>query len=73
MNLPLFLCAAMLVCGPAVAADKPAKPKPCPKGQVAATSKATGDQHCFTPRAMMVAPAQPAKGAKVTAPVLKTN
>lgn len=71
MKLPLFLCAALLVCGPAIAADKPAGKavKPCPKGQVATTSKITGDQHCFAPQAIMVTPVQPA-GSKATPPVL---
>jgi uncharacterized protein YdeI (BOF family) len=72
MKLALALLAILLVSTAAIAADKqPAKVKPCAKGQVATTSRITGDQHCFTPQApMLVTPVQPAKGAKVTAPVL---
>jgi hypothetical protein len=71
MKLPLALLAAFLLTTAAHAAGKiAAKPKPCPKGQAATTSKITGDQHCFVPQAFMVTPA---KGGKVTPPVLKTN
>ncbi len=58
MNLPFVLCALLLLSGAAVAADRPAaKPKPCPKGQVATTSKITGEQACFA-MTMMPAPGQ---------------
>jgi hypothetical protein len=54
MKLPLALFAIFLVSTAAIAADtKPAaKPKPCPKGQVATTSKITGEQHCFAMQVM---------------------
>jgi len=72
MKLALALLAVLLVSTAASAADRqPARVKPCAKGQVATTSRITGDQHCFTPRApVMVMPVPPARGAKVTAPVL---
>lgn len=80
MKLPLFLCAALLMCGPAIAADKPAgkqAAKPCPKGQIAMHLDTwNGKLVCAKPQGMMMAaPVQPAKGGgAVTAPVLtKTN
>ncbi len=73
MKLPLVLCSLVLFSTTAIAADtKSAKPQPCPKGQVATTSKITGEQHCFTPTVMMGTPAQTASG-KSAAPVLKKN
>lgn len=61
MKLPLALFAAFLASTAAFAAtkDAPAKPKPCPKGQVATTSKITGEQACFA-MAMMLGPGQAA-------------
>ncbi|GEM_PF-6163596 len=60
MKLPLALFAVFLFSTAAIAADtKPAKPKPCPKGQVATTSKITGEQVCFAMQ-MMIAPGQAA-------------
>jgi len=60
MKLPLVLFAVFLVSSAAIAADtKPAKPKPCPKGQVATTSKVTGERACFAMR-MMPTPGQAA-------------
>lgn len=58
MKLPLALLVLFLVSSAAIAADtKPAKPKPCPKGQVATTSKITGEQACFAMQ-MMTTPGQ---------------
>jgi hypothetical protein len=76
MKFPLALFALLLLCDAAMAADKEkTRVRPCPKGQVATTSKITGDQHCFVPTPFVSAPAQPAKGGTVTAPtpVLKTK
>jgi len=72
----LALFAVLLLSTAAIAADKDkgeAKVKPCPKGQVATTSKVTGAQFCFAPTPFIATPVQPAKGGPVTAPVLKTN
>jgi len=74
MKSLLALFAVLLLSSAAIAADKDkAKVKPCPKGQVATTSKVTGAQFCFAPTPFIAAPVQPAKGSPVTAPVLKTN
>ena len=61
MKLPLALFAVLLTSTAAIAAtkDAPAKPKPCPKGQVATTSKITGERACFAMQ-MMMAPGQAA-------------
>jgi hypothetical protein len=61
MKLPLALFAVFLTSAAALAAtkDAPAKPKPCPKGQVATTNKITGERACFA-MTMMVAPGQAA-------------
>jgi hypothetical protein len=83
MKLPLALFAVLLVSTGAIAADKKAaaKPKPCPKGEIATHLETwNGKLVCAKPQGMMMAaPVQPAKGGpvkggKVTAPVLtKTN
>lgn len=67
MTFVRALCALLLLSGTALAADRQ-KAKPCPKGQVATTSKITGDQHCFAP-AIVAMPVQPAAGGAVTAPI----
>jgi hypothetical protein len=60
MKLSLAVLAVFLVSGAAIAADRnETKPKPCPKGQVATTSKITGERACFA-MTMMVAPGQAA-------------
>ena len=61
MKLPLALFAVLLMSTAAIAAtkDAPAKPKPCPKGQVSTTSKVTGEQACFA-MTMFAAPGQAA-------------
>jgi hypothetical protein len=50
--LPVLCATIMTITVPALAAPatKPtaAKTKPCPKGQVATTSKVTGEQACFS-------------------------
>lgn len=51
MKRALLLSAVIIaLTSPALAAPadtaKPAKPKPCPKGQVALTSTVTGDHYC---------------------------
>jgi len=76
MKSLLALFVVLLLSAATSAADKDkgkAKAKPCPKGQVATTSRITGAQFCFAPTPFVSAPAQPAKGGPVTAPVLKTN
>jgi len=55
MKFPLFLGAVFLVPAAAIAKDAP-EPKPCPKGQVATTEKATGKRVCFE---MSFPPMQP--------------
>ena len=62
MKMPFILCASLLLSGAALAADKAPKPRPCPKGQVATTEKATGKRACFAPQMMMI-PAHPAGGS----------
>lgn len=61
MKLPLALIAVLLsaIAANAATKDAPAKPKPCPKGQVATTSKVTGEQACFA-MTMFAAPGQAA-------------
>ena len=73
MKLPLALFAVFLLSGAAIAADRnEAKPKPCPKGQIATTEKATGKQVCFAPQ-MMMGPAQPAGANTMAKPMPKAN
>ena len=53
MKPALALFAVFLASTAAIAADKTAaKPKPCPKGQVATTSKVTGERACFAMQIM---------------------
>lgn len=71
MKLPLALSAVFLLAAAAIAADKPST-KPCPKGQMATTEKATGKQVCFAPQ-MMMGPAQPAGANTMAKPGPKAN